>query len=112
MSAPAEADLRILYAEFTAVPGRADSLADLLAHHAVKVRAEEGCIVFAPHRVEDDPDRFFVYEVYRDDEAFRRHLDAEHSVRFNDRVAESILGGRSVLTQLTGLSGRPPRAGG
>lgn len=106
MNAPVEADLRVLYAEFIAEPGEADALADLLAHHAVKVRSEEGCIVFAPHRVEDDPDRFFVYEVYRDAEAFRQHVEAEHSVTFNERISDRILGGRSDLTFLVGLTGR------
>ena len=39
-------------------------------------KAEEGNIVFEAHRLVDDPDRFFVYEVYRDEDAFQAHLHA------------------------------------
>ena len=103
MSAPTEAQLRILYAELTALPGHDGTVAAMLAEHSVAVRAEPGCIVFSPHRVEGDPNAFFVYEVYRDQEAFEQHIASAHSESFNRALAEHVVGGGSALTWLAPL---------
>ena len=42
---------------------------------------EEDCLQFDVCNDPDDPQRVFLYEVYRDEDAFRRHLESAH---FND----------------------------
>lgn len=70
----------ILHAIFTARPEQGDNVAALLRDFAEVVRAEEGNVVFDATRLVDDPDRFFVYEVYRDEAAFQAHLAAPAGV--------------------------------
>lgn len=91
---------KVLYAEFTAKPGNADRVAELLAGLARDVRAEEGNLVFDPHRLAEDDHRFFVYEVYRDDDAFQTHIGAPYGAVFNDKLNELIVEDHSVLTFL------------
>ena len=97
MSDPAA---RVLVAEFTARPGRADEVAGLVGQLVEQVRAEPGNRVFAAHRKTERPDVFFVYEEYVDEEAFQRHITSEHSRLFNAALGELVEGGGSTLTWL------------
>jgi quinol monooxygenase YgiN len=91
-----------LFAEFTAMPGAEQRVAELVGDLAERVRAEPGNLVFNPHTLVDDPRRWFVYEVYRDEEAFREHLAADYGATFNAELAGLVDGGGSRLTFLTG----------
>jgi quinol monooxygenase YgiN len=93
----------ILHATFTARPGEGDRVAELLRDFADGVRAEEGNVVFDATRLVDDPDRFFVYEVYRDEAAFQAHLAAPAGVPFNAALQELIVEPSSQLTFLRRL---------
>ena len=42
------------------------------------VRDEPGCFRFDINEGADVPTRFYLYEVYRDEEAFQAHLEAPH----------------------------------
>ena len=90
----------ILHAVFTARPGRGDEVAALLRDFVDVVRAEEGNVVFDATRLVDDPDRFFVYEVYRDEAAFRSHIAAPAGVPFNEALQQLIVEPSSILTFL------------
>ncbi|GAB3596113.1 putative quinol monooxygenase [Microbacterium tumbae] len=93
-------DPTILHAVFTARPGNGDRVAALLRDFAEEVGAEEGNIVFDATRLVEDPDRFFVYEVYRDEEAFQAHLAAPAGIPFNAALRELIVEPSSQLTFL------------
>jgi quinol monooxygenase YgiN len=90
----------ILHATFTARPGTGDRVAALLRDFATEVQSEDGNIVFDASRLADDPDRFFVYEVYRDDEAFQAHLSSPAGAPFNAELQELIVEPASQLTFL------------
>lgn len=49
-------------------------------------RKEPGCLRFDVSRAEDDPNRFFFYEVYRDKDAFTAHQQTQHYFRWRDAV--------------------------
>ncbi len=93
-----------LYAEFTALSGQAEAVAELLATLVDAVRTEPGNIVFDAHRKTEDPDVFFVYEVYADRDAFDAHLASEHSATFNNALGPLVEGGGSTLTWLRPLN--------
>ena len=95
---------KVLFAEFTALPGQEETVAELLDRLADDVRREPGCIEFAPYRLSDEPSRFFVYEVYRDDDAFTAHINAPYGSEFNARLAPLIVEDGSQLTWLQPLS--------
>lgn len=92
-----------LYAEFTAKPGRRAEVAALLATLTDRVRAEPGNVRFDAFCRADDPDAFFVYEVYRDASAFATHLGAPHGAVFNTALRDLIVGDGSTLTHLREL---------
>ncbi|MCS5718480.1 antibiotic biosynthesis monooxygenase [Herbiconiux sp. CPCC 205763] len=96
---------KVLVAEFTALPGEEEAVAALLAGFAVQVRAEPGCVEFAPFQLAEQPSRFFVYEVYRDDDAFAAHIGAPYGVEFNARLGPLIVEDGSQLTWLQPLEG-------
>ncbi|MEJ3403362.1 putative quinol monooxygenase [Rathayibacter sp. YIM 133350] len=102
MSADAGAPV-VLFAEFTAHPGLAHRVGDLLAGFANDVRREPGTIAFDPCSRADAPHRFFVFECYRDRAAFQAHLDTEHGARFNAALRDLIVEDGSQLTFLTPL---------
>lgn len=89
-----------LYAEFTAKPGCSEAVRVLLAELARKVQREPGNLVFDPHQEEENTDKFFVYEVYRDASAFQTHLDADYGSVFNAKLTDLIIEDGSVLTHL------------
>lgn len=90
-----------LYAEFTARVGAEDALAEKVDGLTAAVRAEPGNLEFAPYTLATDARRWFVYEVYADDDAFQAHIGAPHSVAFNAVLPDLIEGAGSVLTWLT-----------
>ena len=70
---------------------------------AEDVRAEPGNVAFEPHTERDNPNKYFVYEVYRDQEAFETHISAPYGAVFNARLNEVIEEDESQLTFLTRL---------
>jgi quinol monooxygenase YgiN len=93
-----------LIAEFTARPGQGQTVAELLAGLATKVRQEPGNIAFDCFRRLDDDARFVVYEIYRDKPAFAAHISADYGATFNARLRELIVEPNSVLTFLAPIT--------
>jgi len=57
---------------------------------------EQGTLVYATHRPQDEPLTRVFYEVYRDDEAFQAHEHAPHVIDFHARKAELLAGPAEV----------------
>ena len=92
-----------LYAEFTALEGREQEVALLLAGLTADVHSEPGNLLFEPSTRRGRPGEFFVYEVYRDEAAFEAHISAAYGAVFNVALADLVVGGGSSLTWLTAL---------
>ena len=95
---------KTLYAEFTVKPGSEDRVADMMRQLTEEVRREPGNQLFLPYTRESNPREYFVFEVYRDDEAFREHITADYGAVFNAELAEHIEEDGSVLTWLQPLA--------
>lgn len=91
---------KTLYAEFTAREGAAAEVARLLGEYALKVREEEGNLAFDVYTKAEAPRAFWIFEVYRDEDAFRAHLKAPYGVPFNTALAPLIEEDASLLTYL------------
>lgn len=89
-----------LCAEFTVKVGSEQEVARLVAGLTPLVRAEPGNVRFEPSVRRDDPRRYFIYEVYRDRDAFDEHINAGHSAEFNAALGPLIEEDGSVLTWL------------
>jgi quinol monooxygenase YgiN len=91
---------KTLFAEFTAREGAEEEVARLLRDYALKVRDEEGNLAFDVYTKAPRPRAFWIFEVYRDDDAFKAHLDAPYGGPFNAALAPLIEESASVLTFL------------
>ena len=68
--------------------------------NARNTRKEPGNLRFDVLRREDDPHRFFLYEVYRDKEGFARHQQTDHYLRWRDTVKDWMAESRVGLKHL------------
>lgn len=93
----------VLYAEFTARPGARAEVDELIRGYSDVVRAEPGNLVFDVYARADEPDRFVVFEVYRDRPAFESHIGAADGAAFNSALGPLIVGGASELSFLRPL---------
>jgi quinol monooxygenase YgiN len=94
-----------LYAEFTVKPGAEERVAEMMRDLTANVRAEPGNVEFAPFTEKAGPRHYFVYEIYRDDDAFKAHISAEYGRVFNSELAGLIEEDGSQLTFLTPVDG-------
>ena len=67
-----------------AKPGRGDEAAAAFQEVAVPTHAEEGCIVYALHRVANDPERLVLVERWASREALDQHLATPHLTAFRE----------------------------
>jgi quinol monooxygenase YgiN len=96
----ASAEQVVLYAEFTAKLGRAPEVEELIGGYAERVRAEPGNLAFDVYRRSEAPNKFVVFEIYRDRAAFDAHLDARDGAEFNVALVELIVEDGSKLSFL------------
>ena len=90
--------MKTLFAEFTALPGHEERVAELMAGLTEKVRREPGNVAFLPFTREEHPRRWFVFEQYRDEAAFEAHITADYGAEFNAQLVHHIIEAGSQLT--------------
>jgi quinol monooxygenase YgiN len=98
---------KTLLAEFTAREGAEDEVARLIQEYALKVREEEGNLAFDVYTKAATPRAYWIFEVYRDEDAFQAHLNAPYGAPFNAVLTPLIEEDASVLTFLDPLATRP-----
>lgn len=64
--------------------GEADAVAEILQRLIAPTMAEPGTKLFLPYRSPTDPNAFFVFELYRDEQSWAEHQATDH---FKDAVA-------------------------
>ena len=71
-----------------AKPGEEEAVAAALARMQEPTRAEEGVLLWIPHRDPQDPTIFYIYEQYADEAAYKAHTESEHFKRdgFGDAI--------------------------
>jgi quinol monooxygenase YgiN len=73
----------VLTVNWRAQDGKEDEVAEILTQIGEASRAEPGTLAFVIHRSPNDPHEFFLYEQYRDQEAYQAHQQTPH---FKDLV--------------------------
>ncbi len=91
---------KTLLAEFTAREGAEDEVTRLIRDYAGKVREEEGNLAFDVYTKASRPRAYWIFEVYRDEDAFQAHLKAPYGGPFNAALSPLIEEDASVLTFL------------
>jgi autoinducer 2-degrading protein len=67
---------------------RVDEFKTAILENARDTRHEPGNVRFDVAQCIDDPSRFLLYEVYRDEEGFRQHQQTPHYLRWKETVAD------------------------
>ena len=89
---------------------RGEFLAAITANAEASVRDEPGCRRFDVSAVEGDDNRFVLYELYDDAEAFEAHKRAPHFAAWRqvaDRVLTSQVNTRGTLVASNSDEARP-----
>ncbi|MEU6470001.1 putative quinol monooxygenase [Streptomyces massasporeus] len=95
---------KTLLAEFTAREGAEDEVARMILEYAEKVRREEGNLTFEVYTRAANPRAYWIFEAYRDEDAFQAHLKAPYGGPFNTALAPLIEEDASVLTFLDAVT--------
>lgn len=69
------------------VPEHAEAFLAATLDNAKGTREEPGNVRFDVLRMPSDPSRFFLYEVYPDEAAFKAHQQTPHYLRWKETVA-------------------------
>jgi len=69
------------------IPERVDEFLAATLENGAGTRGEPGNVRFDVLRHNDDPARFFLYEVYRGEEDFQAHQRTPHYLAWKERVA-------------------------
>lgn len=62
--------------------GREAEVAGLFSKLTEESRKEPGCVMYLVHRHRTEPQRFFIYEQYKDDAALEAHRSAPHFLQY------------------------------
>lgn len=82
---------------FEIAPGAMEAFLPLIGENArASLTGEPGCLRFDVCR-EEERDRVFLYEIYRDRAAFETHLASAHYQAFS-RAVESMVAAKTVET--------------
>ena len=81
-----------LAVEIPVNPEHRDAFATQLRAHAAKTLTEEdGCLQFDTHTAPNDPDLFFIYEVYADEDAMATHRASPQLANYREATAHMVI---------------------
>ena len=93
-------DNYVLIVDFEVQDGKGDVLLPLISENARKsVETEPGCLQFDVMRAPDNPNRFVLFEVYRDEAAYQAHGKTPHLAEFLAQARPMF--GKTTMTKLT-----------
>jgi quinol monooxygenase YgiN/mannose-6-phosphate isomerase-like protein (cupin superfamily) len=93
------------YAKFTAKPGQADVLAELMLGVAEGLQAIPACELYVINRAADDPDTIWVTEVWRSQEELDASLETDEAKASIPEVLALVEEGSFERVDLTPLGG-------
>ena len=72
---------QVVTVRWTVKEGEEDAVLDALRELVAASRAEAGCLMYQLHRDPENARVLYLYEQYRDADAYRAHADSEHFQR-------------------------------
>lgn len=87
----------VLTAVLTANEGKGDEVEKLFKDLVPKVLKDPGTVNYMIHRNANDPNKFFVYECYENQDALKYHGGTEHFKAFG-QATRGMFAGRPELT--------------
>ncbi|MDP9077715.1 MAG: antibiotic biosynthesis monooxygenase [Bacteroidota bacterium] len=87
-------------AEVTALPGFENDVLELINAQTVASRKEDGILYFSPNEVVGEKGRFIFFEVFRNEEIFKHHMDSANSKAFFGGIVGKVVGDKVKATFL------------
>ena len=79
----------VIVAPIQIKPGYKDRFVEeMISDARGSVNDEPGCLRFDVIQDANDPNRIWLYEVYKDEAAFQEHLNAPHFIKWRDAVQD------------------------
>ena len=78
----------VVSAKWRAKEGKADRLLEVIREMTPPSRAEQGNLFYQAQRSVDDPQLFYLYEQYVDEDAYKAHVESPHfqEIGFGDAI--------------------------
>jgi quinol monooxygenase YgiN len=89
----------VIAVELLVKPEHTGAFRALIARHAESSKKEEGCSLFEVAEVVDEPGRFVMHEVYRDERAYAEHRATAHYAHFREHVPAMLITHNGTLFQ-------------
>ena len=74
----------VIHVDYRVKPECVEEFRDRLCRHAKNSVAEPGCLTFDVAQADDDATRFFIWEIYTDDEAVKFHGEQASIAEFRE----------------------------
>ena len=68
----------VLKVDMVVKPGAEEKCKEFISIMQQHSRQEPGCLMYVVHQRKDDPQRFLVYEQYKDEAALEAHRNSDH----------------------------------
>lgn len=94
-----------LIAKLTIAEGKNEEVEQRLAELIAAAEEEQGLEVYSAHRDNEDPNTYYFFEMYRDDEALSVHGKGDQ-MRGAMKALGGLLAGRPEVTRMTPLVGK------
>ena len=78
-------------------PDKIEAFRKITSYNHENSRKEPGNVRFDVLQSRDDPSKFYLYEVYKDDEAAAAHKKTAHYLRWRDEAADYMAAPRSSV---------------
>jgi (4S)-4-hydroxy-5-phosphonooxypentane-2,3-dione isomerase len=96
-----------LVSRFKAKQGKADELIAAFRPVLDQAEKEPGTLLYALHRSNDDPDLFWVSELYTDDDAFAAHRGSDVMAAVTPALGELIAEPELIIGKPVSAKGLP-----
>lgn len=73
-----------------AIPGKEDELEIILREMVKEVQKEQDTLVYTLHKSEDNPCKFFFYELYTDMKAINHHTSTSYFLKLIDDITDIV----------------------
>ncbi|MCL6438627.1 MAG: antibiotic biosynthesis monooxygenase [Rubrobacteraceae bacterium] len=84
----------VVSAKWTAKEGEAQRVEEAIRKLVEPSRREPGNLFYQPHRDPGNPNLFYFYEQYEDEEAYEAHVNSEHFQKYGFGEAIPLLESR------------------
>lgn len=84
----------VVVAKWTAKEGEAEKVEECVRKLVLLSKAEPGNLFYQPHRDPENPNVFFFYEQYVDEDGYKAHGESEHFQELGFGTAIPLLEGR------------------